>query len=296
MERARRDLKEAEIYLRKYRRAGGEEEQEGLVEKAMTRTADASVSAFHASMLLGTRSPIPAEKKKQDSSREGRPKMRDKNLYDLMGDVKRSEAPDYEEKVSRLQVDRQSFRSLRDRYEERLEQKREKVRDAKASGAPEKRVERLQEKKELLALKKKDAAEQVEQIDEILQEKLLEHIGVDSTKGSNVFQVDRWGYYEEDPIPIDSAQPSGLVFRVQIGYYSKGNRPDEKLEGLYPIWGQRVSDKYVRYCVGRFSHYEQANKAKAYLREEKGFGDAFIVAYRDGEKVPVVEAIRDREE
>jgi hypothetical protein len=296
LERARGSLKEGARFLKAYRRTEVEQERKEWAKKALYRTSDASVDAFHASMLLGNKGPKELPSPADSNRSASRPKMEDKNLYDLMKGIGEKEAGDYEKEASRLQVDRRSFRKLRDRYERELEEKEERMEEMRKKDASAERIDSLKEEKELLSLKKKDAGDQVEQIDEMLQKKLLKHIGVDtSDEEENVFQVDRWGYYEDRSIPIDEEQPSGLIYRIQVGYYSQGNRPEEKLEGLYPIWGKQVSDKYVRYCVGRFRGYEQADKAKEYLRRRKGFGDAFIVAYEDGEKIPVVEAIKSKD-
>ncbi len=287
MKKAQEDLRKGAGFLKAYRNASPGNRRKTLAEKALNRTAEASVDAFHASMLLGKRDVEP---------KEGRPKMEEKNLYDLMKGVQEKQTPSYDRKVSRLEADRESFRTLKERYAQRLDRKRESLRNLKEKGKESEKRKRLKEEIELLSLKKKDATEQVKSIDRMLQDRLLEHIGVDSSdKGKNLFQVKRWGYYDDRPIPIGTEQPEGLMFRVQIGYYSKGNRPEEQLEGLYPIWGEKVSGHYIRYCVGRFRGYEEADKAKKYLRAEKGFEDAFIVAYKDGEKIPVVKAIKERD-
>jgi hypothetical protein len=287
MKRAERDLEEGAAYLRAYRKAEDKSVRKALAEKALYRTADASVDAFHASMLLGRKRPF----------KSGGPKLEKENLYDMMGHVKKREEPSYEEKVSRLEADRSNYRRLRERYEKKLRKKKDELEALKKGKATADRIEGLKKRIELLTLRQKDAADQVRTIDGMLQDKLLRHIGVDSSKAeANRFQVDRWGYYDERAVPIDSGQPDGLIYRVQIGYYSKGNRPDKKLKGLYPLWGEKVSDRYIRYCVGRFRGYDQAAKAKTYLREEKGFDGAFIVAYKDGKKIPVVDAIKEGKE
>ncbi len=288
MEQTRYHLKKGQKLLKVYQKASERERRLALVKEALERTAEASVDALHASMLLGSASSRPPVASSGKEPVE--------NLYDLVGQRKEPKPSEYEKEASRLQVDRRSFRKLRDRYEKELERKKERIAELKEQDASSERIDSLKEEKEVLALRKKDAKEQVQQIDKMLQQKLLEHIGVDRSGNDerSLFQVNRYGYYEERPIPIDKEQPSGLIYRVQIGYYTKGNRPKEKLEGLYPIWGEKVSEKYIRYCVGRFRNYREAEKAKGYLRKN-GFDGAFIVAYRDGEKVPVVDAIKEKE-
>ena len=287
IKQSRTHLLKGQKLLRTYRGAPEPERRQALAEEALETTAEASVDVFHASMLLGSASP----RSPVASLRRGGKG----DLYDLVSERKEQKPSQYEEEASRLQVDRKSFRTLRKRYDQDLKEKKKDIQELRDQGASSERIDSLEEEKEILALRKKDAKEQVEQIDKMLENKLLDHIGADTSKeGRSDFQVNRYGYYEDRSIPIDAEQSKGLIYRVQVGYYSEGNRPEKKLEGLYPIWGEQVSEKYLRYCVGRFRRYGEAEKAKAYLRKN-GFEGAFIVAYRDGTKVPVVDAIREEE-
>lgn len=301
MRNADRLLKEGDVFLKLYQERSDEGERRIVRKNALNRSAEASVDAFHASMLLGTEDPENAPLALKEGTEERKGKMeRDEDLYELMGGMeeRKKEMSGPEKEAGRLELDRQSFRSLRDRYKKEIDGKTERIAELKKQKAPEERIDSLKEEKELLELKKEDAEEQVANINGILQERLFEKIGLDSAERNEgtVFQVDRHGYYEDNPVPIDKEQKDGLIYRVQVGYYSKENRPEEKFEGLYPLWGEEVSDQYVRYCVGRFRDYSEADRAKDYLNEEGGFPDAFIVAYKDGEKIPVVEAIKENEE
>ena len=48
----------------------------------------------------------------------------------------------------------------------------------------------------------------------------------------------------------------------------------------------------IRYTAGLFTGFEQASDAKDLVRD-RGYRDAFVVAYRDGERIPLGEAMRE---
>lgn len=85
----------------------------------------------------------------------------------------------------------------------------------------------------------------------------------------------------------------GLYFRVQIaasrqvvnlpGHFRKFKIHDEvRIEKM---------DDWYKYTVGSFITYEEAKKYRESLSQEPPFKDAFIVAYRDGKRIPVQEAL-----
>lgn len=88
------------------------------------------------------------------------------------------------------------------------------------------------------------------------------------------------------PIPIDAEFPKGLVFKVQIGAFTSPVNA-EAFREFSPVVGEKRSNsKYIRYLAGNF-----ADKASAYQAQGKirtlGYSDAFVVAYCDGERVPL---------
>ncbi len=95
-------------------------------------------------------------------------------------------------------------------------------------------------------------------------------------------------YSATKPIPIDEKIPDGLVFRVQVGAF-KQQLPNTAFKGLTPVNGQTTSNGYVRYTVGNFNNYANANGVKNDLRR-LGYNDAFVVVYFNGKKMTLSEA------
>jgi hypothetical protein len=89
-------------------------------------------------------------------------------------------------------------------------------------------------------------------------------------------------------IPMDVSMPNGLLYRVQIGAFTKpmlaGNHPS-----IEPISGERMRNGWYRYLSGYFGSLDQAIKAQSYIRQN-GFSDAYLVAYCDGQKISLQQA------
>lgn len=94
----------------------------------------------------------------------------------------------------------------------------------------------------------------------------------------------------EAPIPMDAPLPSGIVFKVQIGAF-RSPVPQESFSDMTPVMGETVGNGLVRYTAGLFTGAEGAMAAKDLVRE-RGYRDAFVVAYRDGQRIPLGEAMR----
>ncbi len=93
-------------------------------------------------------------------------------------------------------------------------------------------------------------------------------------------------YSDKNPISIDADLPDGIIYKIQIGAFSKPV-PNDAFKGLTPVTGEtRANSKYIRYFVGLFNTYEAAKVALPYVKQT-GYQDAFIVAYKKGKKVPV---------
>ena len=97
-------------------------------------------------------------------------------------------------------------------------------------------------------------------------------------------------YSEEKPIPVDVKLPSGLILKVQIGAF-RNPIPQETFKGFAPIVGERTNSGLTRYTAGLFKDFETANTAKNGIRA-KGYSDAFVVAYLNGERISISEARR----
>jgi hypothetical protein len=94
-------------------------------------------------------------------------------------------------------------------------------------------------------------------------------------------------YNELNPIPSNISLPGGLVFRIQLGVYSKpvsGNT----FGGLFPVSYEEIKGM-IKYYTGIFSSSEKANKALEKVREY-GFSDSFIVPFYNSKKISIEKA------
>lgn len=128
---------------------------------------------------------------------------------------------------------------------------------------------------------------------EIPNENNITNPAVNNTKGTVKIEglevVSGYAYSAENPIPLDSKMPDGLVFRVQIGAF-KNQLANDAFRGLSPLNGETVGNGYIRYIAGNFVKFENASAVKNDLRN-LGYADAFVVAYFNGKRVTVAEAI-----
>lgn len=84
---------------------------------------------------------------------------------------------------------------------------------------------------------------------------------------------------------------NGVVFKIQIAFSgTKLETVASNFKGLSPISLTDDNGKY-KYFYGNFSSYEVA-KEQLQEAKSKGFDSAFIVAYIDGKKVTVQEALK----
>lgn len=95
-----------------------------------------------------------------------------------------------------------------------------------------------------------------------------------------------------DPVPVAAPTPAaltGVVFRVQMGAYE---RMDLSRYDLADENFQVVQNGQVKcYQIGNFRKYRNAQAFRDDLKR-MGIRDAFIVAFRDGQRIEVQEAIR----
>ena len=92
-------------------------------------------------------------------------------------------------------------------------------------------------------------------------------------------------YSESSPIPIDSELPNGILFKVQIGAFRNKIKQDA-FKGIKPITGESTGAGFTRYTAGAFSKFTEADFAKDEIRGI-GYRDAFVVAYKDGNRISV---------
>ncbi len=80
----------------------------------------------------------------------------------------------------------------------------------------------------------------------------------------------------------------GVVFKVQIGAFT--NKDLSKYLDNAKSFAQEEGDGVKRFTIGVFRDYWEADTFKKYLRE-MGVKDAWIVAYRDGQRVPIKDVL-----
>ena len=94
-----------------------------------------------------------------------------------------------------------------------------------------------------------------------------------------------------EPVAVfaeDQTIPDGIVYQVQL--FSGGRKATlAELKGLTPIYEHRTPGGMYTYRVGRFGTYPDALAAVEQIRR-RGFKDAYIAAFIDGEQVSVVTA------
>ncbi|MEY3399148.1 MAG: hypothetical protein RL220_1742, partial [Bacteroidota bacterium] len=96
-------------------------------------------------------------------------------------------------------------------------------------------------------------------------------------------------YSESKPIPVDVEMPKGVYYRVQVGAF-RNRIPQDLYDQFAPVSGESLNNGITRYSAGFFLDFDQANKVKSSIRGI-GYGDAFVVAYRDGKRIPLYEAM-----
>ncbi len=101
-------------------------------------------------------------------------------------------------------------------------------------------------------------------------------------------RMDEAVYSDDNPIPLDIALPEGIVYKVQVGAF-RNAIPQSHFAEFAPIMGETVGTGITRYTVGLFKGFTSADLAKAEIRG-LGYRDAFVVAFRNGVRIPLYEA------
>ena len=94
---------------------------------------------------------------------------------------------------------------------------------------------------------------------------------------------------------IKQVTKSSTIYRIQVGAYSK-NKPlsEEVFVGVNNVISFTGKDGLIRYMAGSFNEYKDAVDYKAQMRA-RGFDDAFIVTYKNGERISLNIAIKTRD-
>ncbi len=109
-------------------------------------------------------------------------------------------------------------------------------------------------------------------------------------KAEGLQLLDPSPYATEDDVPRDIVQPTGVIYRLQLGAYSNPIDPS-LFQGMYPIIAETLQGGKIRkYYAGAFRLKEQAERGKQ-ITAKCGFPDAFIVAWYNGRKVTLARAV-----
>ncbi len=83
-------------------------------------------------------------------------------------------------------------------------------------------------------------------------------------------------------------KPTGIIYKVQIGAF-KNKVPAELLADMQTMSSEPADNGYTRLLSGNYSSYDDAKKCEVKLKE-KGYSQAFIVAYKNGKRISLQEA------
>jgi len=81
----------------------------------------------------------------------------------------------------------------------------------------------------------------------------------------------------------------GLFYSVQVGAYQHPVSA-AKLYNLSPLFSYNAPNGYIRYNCGIYSNISMASIAKHEIVSKTPIQDAFIVAYQNGERIPLAQA------
>jgi len=97
--------------------------------------------------------------------------------------------------------------------------------------------------------------------------------------------------YEEvvDGVSTDVHKIEGTFFTIQVGVYSKPVTADQ-LSNVSPLNSEKTASGLIRYTSGVYKTLDEANVAKDRIRG-LGITDAFVIAYTNGNRVTVSEAL-----
>ena len=84
-------------------------------------------------------------------------------------------------------------------------------------------------------------------------------------------------YSESNPIPIDTSLPDGVVYKIQLGAFSKP-LTENTFKGLVPVSGEKLPNGIIKYYVGLFRRFADTEDALRRVHEY-GFKDAYIIAF-----------------
>ena len=93
----------------------------------------------------------------------------------------------------------------------------------------------------------------------------------------------------ESNVLVNTMAAKGVVYKVQIGAF-KNKDLSKYFSNNKNFSGEVDADGTKKYTLGSFPTYWEADNFKKYLRE-MGVSDAWVVAYKDGKRIEVKDAL-----
>ena len=121
-------------------------------------------------------------------------------------------------------------------------------------------------------------------VEEIVEEDVVEAKDTDTTSTDE----------SKESVPLNSEESPSVdvettVYRVQIGAFNV-NLSERIFEGVENVVSFKGNDGLVRYMTGSFNNYSDALNYRSQMRS-RGFEDAFVVTFKNGERVPLSKSI-----
>ncbi len=100
---------------------------------------------------------------------------------------------------------------------------------------------------------------------------------------------DNPAYSDSNAIPVDQPLPSGVIYKIQVGVYSKP-AVFSLFRGLYPMSAEKiVGNGFIRYYAGIFNAIKDAEISLERVRNY-GYREAFLVSFYNGKKISLIRA------
>jgi hypothetical protein len=111
----------------------------------------------------------------------------------------------------------------------------------------------------------------------------------EQAKKDEFTMMEKSPYGSSNPIPKGLETYSGLIYRIQLGAFTKA-RPSEAFGGISPVsFEQAENSSVLKYYAGVFYSLNGVTAAISQVKKT-GFPDAFIVAYLDGKLISTEKA------
>lgn len=83
---------------------------------------------------------------------------------------------------------------------------------------------------------------------------------------------------------LEELENDKYLYRVQVGAFLNKVSKDE-FHGLYPLTVEKNKSIFTKYLVGRYFSHEAAIKAMNVIKKNTEYKDAFVVAYKNGNRM-----------